>query len=160
MLDTGDIPNIKSLLEKITKEHPDLDCLINNAGVQRPLDVNKDPSEFLEKADQEIDINVRGPMHLAVGLLEHFKVSGPRLGREWTTRLTKPSTTICIALVEAERDDSQCIISLGLRSGERSLPGIEAHVNADALCPLQFSIINPCYNGTKAMVHFWTMNLR
>jgi short-subunit dehydrogenase involved in D-alanine esterification of teichoic acids len=32
------------------------------------------------KADQEIDINIRGPMHLAIGFLEHFK--------------SKPSATI------------------------------------------------------------------
>jgi short-subunit dehydrogenase involved in D-alanine esterification of teichoic acids len=51
--------------------------LINNAGVQRPLDVN----DFdLSKADQEIDINIRGLMHLAIGFLPHFK--------------TKPSATI------------------------------------------------------------------
>lgn len=27
----------------------------------------------LEKADQEIAININGPMHLAMGLLEHLK---------------------------------------------------------------------------------------
>lgn len=43
---------------------------INNAGVQRPLDVN----DFdLQKADQEIAINISGPMHLAIGFLDHFK---------------------------------------------------------------------------------------
>lgn len=53
VLDTGDITSIPAFIKKITKEHPDLDCLVNNAGVQRPLDVNGMPSEeFLEKADQ------------------------------------------------------------------------------------------------------------
>ncbi|KUI53244.1 putative oxidoreductase DltE [Cytospora mali] len=74
VLDTGDISHIPAFIQKITREHPDLDCLVNNAGVQRPLQVLKDdPAELLAKADNEIDINVRGPMHLAVGLLEHFK---------------------------------------------------------------------------------------
>jgi len=74
VLDTGDIPSIKGFVEKITQEHPDMDCLINNAGVQRPLDVSKDdPDEFLHKADQEIDINIRGPMHLSLQLLKHLK---------------------------------------------------------------------------------------
>ncbi|ROW08639.1 hypothetical protein VPNG_06174 [Cytospora leucostoma] len=74
VLDTGDISKIPEFIQKITKEHPDLDCLVNNAGVQRPLQVLKDdPAELLAKADNEIDINIRGPMHLAVGLLEHFK---------------------------------------------------------------------------------------
>ncbi|ROW06884.1 hypothetical protein VMCG_04036 [Cytospora schulzeri] len=74
VVDTGDISKIPEFIQRITTEHPDLDCLVNNAGVQRPLQVLKeDPAELLAKADNEIDINVRGPMHLAVGLLEHLR---------------------------------------------------------------------------------------
>jgi short-subunit dehydrogenase involved in D-alanine esterification of teichoic acids len=74
VLDTGATSSIPSFVEKLIKEHPDIDCLINNAGVQRPLEVNKlSAGDFAEKADQEIDINIRGPMHLALHLLEHFK---------------------------------------------------------------------------------------
>jgi short-subunit dehydrogenase involved in D-alanine esterification of teichoic acids len=74
VLDTGDTASIPAFVERLVKEHPDVDCLINNAGVQRPLDVNAmDPSDFASKADQEIDINIRGPMHLTLHLLEHFK---------------------------------------------------------------------------------------
>lgn len=74
VLDTGEISKIPEFIAKITKEHPDLDCIINNAGVQWPQQVLKDdPAELLAKADQEIDVNIRGPMHLAVGLLAHFK---------------------------------------------------------------------------------------
>ncbi|KAL5329097.1 hypothetical protein ACEPPN_002606 [Leptodophora sp. 'Broadleaf-Isolate-01'] len=53
---------------KSSKEHPEGDCLINNAALQRPFDINKFD---LENADQEIDIN--RPMHLTIGFLEHFK---------------------------------------------------------------------------------------
>jgi short-subunit dehydrogenase involved in D-alanine esterification of teichoic acids len=111
VLDMGDIPSIKSFVEKVVKEHPDADCLINNAGVQKPLDVN----EFdLSSADQEIDINIRGPMHLTIALLSYFK--------------TKKSATI---------------------------------INVSSILGyIPFSIVNPVYNGTKAWVHFWTMNLR
>ncbi|GAM88300.1 hypothetical protein ANO11243_063330 [Dothideomycetidae sp. 11243] len=74
VLDTGDMQAIPKTIQKITREHPELDCLINNAGVQRPLDFNETPAEdFLGKADQEIDINIRGPMHLIVQLLPHLK---------------------------------------------------------------------------------------
>lgn len=70
VLDTGKTSDIAPFCKKITSEHPELDCVINNAGVQRPLDIN----DFsLEKADQEIAININGPMHLAMGLLEHLK---------------------------------------------------------------------------------------
>ena len=70
VLDTGSIADIPSFVQNVVKDHPEVDCLINNAGVQRPLDIN----EFdLQKADQEIDINIRGPMHLAINFLPHFK---------------------------------------------------------------------------------------
>ena len=115
-LDTGKISSLPSFIQKITSEHPELDCLVNNAGVQRPLEVLKlKPEEFLEKADQEIDINIRGPMHLALGLLDHFQ----------------------------------------------SKSGGALIVNVSSVLGLiPFSIINPVYNGTKAWLHFWSMNLR
>jgi short-subunit dehydrogenase involved in D-alanine esterification of teichoic acids len=69
-LDTGDISSIPSFVKKVTSEHPEVDCLINNAGVQRPLNIN---NFDLSKADQELDINIRGPMHLAINFLPHFK---------------------------------------------------------------------------------------
>lgn len=74
VLDTGNIESIPTFITKVTSEHPELDCVVNNAGVQRPLDVNQmKPDEFLEKADNEVSINIRGPMHLAMGLLPHLK---------------------------------------------------------------------------------------
>lgn len=74
VLDTSRTSDIAEFISKVTKEHPDLDCLVNNAGVQRPLDVNKmDVEDFLERADDEILTNVNGPLHLAVRLLPHFR---------------------------------------------------------------------------------------
>lgn len=115
VLDTGDLASIPSFVKKITSEHPDLDCLVNNAGVQRPLNINNmKPEELLEKADQEIAINVHGPIHLAVSLLPHFR-----------------------------QKDGATIMNV-----------------SSVLGYIPFSIINPVYNGTKSMIHFWTMNLR
>ncbi|KAL0934907.1 short-chain dehydrogenase [Colletotrichum truncatum] len=113
VLDTGHVDSIPGFIQQITTDHPDLDCLINNAGVQRPLEVLKD-GDFLIKADQEININIRGPMHLTLGLLPHLQ--------------TKPSALI---------------------------------INVSSVLGfIPFSIINPVYNGTKAWLHFWSMNLR
>ena len=53
VIDTGKIGEIKQHVEKVVKEHPEVDCLINNAGVQRPLEVTK---LDLGALDQEIDI--------------------------------------------------------------------------------------------------------
>ncbi|KAL2040679.1 hypothetical protein N7G274_006658 [Stereocaulon virgatum] len=110
-LDTGDISSISSFIEKVMKDHSEVDYLINNAGMQRPLDNH---NFDLQKADQEIDINIRGPMHLTIGLLPHFKSKFSAL-----------------------------------------------NVNVSSVIGfIPISIINPVYNGTKAWLHFWSMNLR
>ncbi|WVW85866.1 hypothetical protein I302_107904 [Kwoniella bestiolae CBS 10118] len=75
VLDTGSSLNeISNAIEQIIKDHPDVDCLINNAGVQRPLHVlSKDYKFDFNSADQEININIRGPMYLTVKFIQdHF----------------------------------------------------------------------------------------
>ena len=57
VLDTGKIADIASFRDRVIKDHPEVDCLINNAGVQRPLEITK---LDLNSVDQELDINVRG----------------------------------------------------------------------------------------------------
>jgi len=118
ILDTGDSHSIPGFLKKLISEHPEVDCLINNAGVQRPLEIDVNnvsaASDVLQKANQEIAINISGPMHLTMLMLPHLK--------------TKKSAVI-----------------MNITSVLGYIP---------------FSIINPVYNGTKAWLHFWTMNLR
>jgi short-subunit dehydrogenase involved in D-alanine esterification of teichoic acids len=114
VLDTGKVADIPAFVEQITRDHPDLDCLVNNAGVQRPLKILED-RDFLAKADQEIDINIRGPMHLTLGLLPHFR----------------------------SKAEGALIVNV-----------------SSVLGFVPFSVINPVYNGTKAWLHFWSMNLR
>lgn len=119
VLDTSDIYSLEEFVQKITRDHPDLDCLVNNAGVQRPLDVNKmNAEDFLSKADTELATNISGPMHLTLHLLPHLK--------------------------------------------SHSAAGSAAVImNVSSVLGFSpFSIINPVYNGSKAWVHCWTMNLR
>ena len=75
VLDVGDIPSVDAFIDKVIAEHPDLDCVINNAGVQRPFQILGPTYDFdLAKADQEIDIDIRAPLHLCVGLTQkHFQ---------------------------------------------------------------------------------------
>lgn len=40
VLDTGNIGGIPTFIKNGIQEHPEADCLINNMGVQRSLDVN------------------------------------------------------------------------------------------------------------------------
>lgn len=51
-----------ALYEWIKNEHPDLNVLVNNAGVQNWMNVTDE--DFYEKAGNEIDINVLAPVHL------------------------------------------------------------------------------------------------
>lgn len=71
VLDTGKTVDIPTFVHRVLEDHPDVDCLINNAGIQRPFDFNEGVD--LSKADQEIDINIRGPLHLTTQILPHFK---------------------------------------------------------------------------------------
>jgi uncharacterized oxidoreductase len=46
----------------IAKEHPDLDVLINNAGIQQWMSISD--GNFFERAKEEITINIETPVHL------------------------------------------------------------------------------------------------
>lgn len=116
ILDTGDVKSIPSFVGTVTKEHPEVNCLICNAGVQRPFQALGPDDVFdLDKADQGFDINIRGPLHLSLGLLPHFN----------------------------------------------SLPNGGVIMNiSSVLGHLPHSVINPVYDGTKAWVHMFSMDLR
>ena len=116
VLDVSNISAIPDFVKDVLAQHPELDCVINNAGVQRPFQVlGPDYGFDLSKADQEIDTNIRGPMHLCVNLVPHFN------------RMPKGGAIMNVSSVLGYNPVSQ---------------------------------VNPVYNGTKAWVHFFTMNLR
>lgn len=50
------------LFNWIAENHPDLNVLINNAGIQNWMSVTGD--DFYEKASEEIAINITAPLHL------------------------------------------------------------------------------------------------
>jgi short-subunit dehydrogenase involved in D-alanine esterification of teichoic acids len=53
--------------------HPEVDCLINNAAVQRLFQALGPDYDFdLSKADQEIDTNIREPLHLSLAFLPYL----------------------------------------------------------------------------------------
>ncbi len=51
-----------ALFEWVSEKHPDLNVLINNAGIQNWMKVMED--NFFEKAKQEVGINILAPLHL------------------------------------------------------------------------------------------------
>lgn len=69
--DVSRVADIEALYDRVTKEFPNLNILINNAGVARTLNLHKEGS--LEDLTEEIDINLKGPVRLAWKFLPHLK---------------------------------------------------------------------------------------
>ena len=64
--------DIKSLYENVTKQFPELNVLINNAGIMRKMNLN-DTSMDMENINQEIAINLSGPVRMVNLFLPHLK---------------------------------------------------------------------------------------
>ncbi|KAL0481031.1 oxidoreductase [Acrasis kona] len=73
VLDVSKFDTIPTVVNKILKDHPDVDCLINNAGVQKQLDFT-DPNitSKLGDVDEEVAINITGLVHLVAAFTPHF----------------------------------------------------------------------------------------
>jgi uncharacterized oxidoreductase len=69
--DASDPQAIAALVEKVTREFPDLNILINNAGVMRML--NFHDRGGLRDLTQEIETNLMGPIRMAKQFLPHLK---------------------------------------------------------------------------------------
>jgi uncharacterized oxidoreductase len=61
-----------ALVDWLVSEFKDLNLLVNNAGIQRPVDFLKGPRD-LEDADEEIATNLTAPIHLSALLIPHLK---------------------------------------------------------------------------------------
>lgn len=61
-----DVANEKDRIELynwVSKNHPDLSVIVNNAGIQNWMDISD--VNFYQKANDEVTINVMAPIHLA-----------------------------------------------------------------------------------------------
>lgn len=65
-LDQGDAADIRRFATEVTDHYPDLNVLINNAGIQRVEDLT---SGNVGLAEQSVAINLLGPMRLTASLL-------------------------------------------------------------------------------------------
>ncbi len=70
--DVSDPEAIATLYEKVTKQFPDLNMLINNAGIMRAINVH-DKAGSLEDITREIEINLNGPIRMVKQFLPHLK---------------------------------------------------------------------------------------
>lgn len=62
--DVADYEDRKKLFDYISKNFPDLNMLINNAGLQRDIDLSKGIEE-LESKESELRVNLEAPIYLS-----------------------------------------------------------------------------------------------
>ncbi|WP_241722466.1 SDR family oxidoreductase [Raoultella sp. HC6] len=76
--DQNDPASIKRLCFVVTRDFPQVNILINNAGIGRRLDLNdtRGDLEDLEDLETEIRTNLIGPLQLIGQLLPHLKQQG------------------------------------------------------------------------------------
>jgi uncharacterized oxidoreductase len=79
--DAGKAEDRVALLEWVKENHPDCNCLVNNAGIQRHLAPVQDTASWEERAT-EIEINLSGPIHLSTLFIPYF--------------LAKQDQTVCL----------------------------------------------------------------
>jgi uncharacterized oxidoreductase len=71
--DVADAAERQSLYEWTRANFRSLNILINNAGIQRPLDFTNGAAESLVTGDDEIDINLQAPIHLSALFIPHLR---------------------------------------------------------------------------------------
>jgi uncharacterized oxidoreductase len=69
--DVSDPKAIATLYEQVTKQFPELNILINNAGIMREINVH-DKAGSLEDITREIEINLSGPIRMVKQFLPRF----------------------------------------------------------------------------------------
>src|SRR6266852_8412848 len=70
--DVSDPKAIATLYEEVTKQFPELNILINNAGIMREINIH-DKAGSLEDITREIEINLSGPIRMVKQFLPHLK---------------------------------------------------------------------------------------
>ena len=71
VLDATKAENIRTFAETLTRDHPDLNVVINNAGIMKNEDIAAAP-DYLEIAEETIATNLLAPIRLTAALLPHF----------------------------------------------------------------------------------------
>jgi uncharacterized oxidoreductase len=73
VLNVADPASIRSVAKKVTSKFPDLNCVINNAGIQRFGDFSTDRSADENSLRAEIDTNLLGTIAGCAAFLPHLR---------------------------------------------------------------------------------------
>jgi uncharacterized oxidoreductase len=74
--DVSDSEAIALLHEKVTREFPELNIIINNAGIMRKINLH-DPKNDLAGLTREVETNLMGPIRMVKQFLPHLKTKNP-----------------------------------------------------------------------------------
>jgi uncharacterized oxidoreductase len=80
VVDVADPASVEALVERVTARHPNLNLLINNAGIQQALDFAGETPPEIATIAREIDTNLKGLIHVSAAFL-------PLLRRQPSARL-------------------------------------------------------------------------
>ncbi|PWU14514.1 MAG: short-chain dehydrogenase [Bdellovibrio sp.] len=69
--DVSDITQVESLCVQVCRDFPDLDVLINNAGIMKTMNLHEERS--LQDVTKEIETNLMGPIRMTQKFLPHLK---------------------------------------------------------------------------------------
>lgn len=79
--DITDLAGIPSFAKSVIAAHPDIDCVVVNAGIQRAFNFTKPESVDLDAIGLEVTTNYLSVVHLTTAFLPHLKSLGPsRIG--------------------------------------------------------------------------------
>ncbi len=111
-LDITQLNEIPSIAASILEAHPDLDCIVLNAGIQRAFDFARPETVDLDVFGEELTTNYLSFVHLATAFLPHLR----KLAKEKQKQKQKQKQTHLV-FVSA---------SLGLVPGLLRTPGYNA----------------------------------
>ncbi|KAK6209072.1 exosome nuclease subunit [Pestalotiopsis sp. IQ-011] len=75
-LDVTQLSSLPAFAARVLAEHPDLDCVVLNAGIQRAFDFARPQGVDLAAFDEEMATNYTAPVHLAAAFLPHLQSLG------------------------------------------------------------------------------------
>ena len=110
-LDVADPAAIEAFAARVVERRPDLNVLINNAGIMVAEDLTAEPVD-LAIAEQTIAINLLGPIRLTAALLPHLKRK---------TAATVVNVTSGLAFVPLTSTPTYSATKAALRSWSQSL---------------------------------------
>lgn len=104
---------VDRLINEISKDHPDISVLINNAGLQIETDfINGDVKKNITTSRQEIAINLDAPIALTAGLL-------PLISKHKSAAIVNITTGLAIS--PKQQAPTYCATKAGLRNFSKSL---------------------------------------